>query len=148
MIATDACERDVRGGNHTSFAYCYGEDIEGVECDKHVLVDYCVTGGGVATEYCRKFPDVEIKKLSLVQRSKEEVEELKKAAKVGLEAIHTLDNYVWFTDGNWHGFDGKAQPDVKEPYIVCPKHNKDSWKEYEEEQKKEEEEETTDPTEP
>ena len=147
MIATDACSKDVRGGNRTSFAYCYGEDIEGEECDKHVLVDYCVTGGGVATEYCRKFPDVEIKKLSLVKRSKEEVEELKKAAKVGLEAIHTLNNYVWFTDGNWHGFDGKAQPDVKEPYIICPQHNKDSWKDYEEEQKKEEEE-ATDPTEP
>ena len=148
MIATDACSKDVRGGGHTSFAYCYSEDMVDKKCDKHVLVDYCVTGGGVATDYCTKFPDVEIKKLSLVQRSKEEVEELKKAAKVGLEAIHTLDNYVWFTDGNWHGFDGKAQPDVKEPYIVCPKHNKDSWKEYEEEQKKEEEEETTDPTEP
>jgi penicillin-binding protein 1A len=146
MIATDACERDVRGGNHTSFAYCYGEDIEGKECDKHVLVDYCVTGGGVATDYCKKFPDVEIKKLSLVKRSKEEVEELKRAAKVGLEGIHTMNNYVWFTDGDWHGFDGKAQPDVKAPYIVCPLHNRDSWKDYEEEQKKEEE--ATNPTEP
>ena len=146
MIATDACERDVRGGNHTSFAYCYGEDIEGKECDKHVLVDYCVTGGGVATDYCKKFPDVEIKKLSLVKRSKEEVEELKRAAKVGLEGIHTMNNYVWFTDGDWHGFDGKAQPDVKAPYIVCPLHNRDSWKDYEEEQKKEEE--ATKPTEP
>ena len=149
MIATDACAKDVRGGNHTSFAYCYGEDIEGKECDKHVLVDYCVTGGGVATDYCKKFPDVEIKKLSLVKRSKDEVEELKRAAKVGLEAIHTLNNYVWFTDGNWHGFDGKAQPDAKEPYIICPLHNKDSWKDYEEEQKKEEEAtEPSNPTEP
>ena len=147
MIATDACAKDVRGGNHTSFAYCYGEDIEGKECDKHVLVDYCVTGGGVATEYCRKFPDVEIKKLSLVKRSKADIDELKQASRVGLEAIHTLNNYVWFTDGNWHGFDGKAQPDVKEPYIICPLHNKDSWKDYEEEQKKEEEE-ATNPTEP
>ena len=51
-IATAACEKDVRGGKHTSFAYCYKEDIEGQSCDQHVLVDYCVTGGGVATEYC------------------------------------------------------------------------------------------------
>ena len=149
MIATDACEKDVRGGNHTSFAYCYSEDIEGRQCDKHVLVDYCVTGGGVATEYCSKFPDVEIKKLSLVKRSKAEIDELKQASRVGLEPIHTLNNYVWFTDGDWHGFDGKAQPDEKEPYIVCPAHNKKTWEKYEEEQKKEEEAtEPSDPTEP
>ena len=146
LIATEACSKDVRGGGHTSEAFCYVEDLPKEKCDKHVLVDYCVTGGGVATDYCKKFPDVEIKKLSLVMRSKAEIEELKAAARVGLEPIHTLNNYVWYTDGYWHGFDGKAQPDEKAPYLICPAHNKKTWENYEEEQKKEEE--ATNPTEP
>ena len=54
-IATEACSKDVRGGAHTSFAYCYREDIKGTACNQHVMVDYCTTGGGVATEYCSKF---------------------------------------------------------------------------------------------
>ena len=150
MIASAACEKDVRGGKHTAHGYCYREDIEGKACDKHVLVDYCVTGGGVATEYCSHFPDVEIKEVSLVKRSREEIDELKKAKSCGLEPTHTQDNYIWYTDGNWHGFSGYLQPDVRAPYVVCPLHNKDSWKEYQEEQKKEEEEATapSDPTEP
>ena len=148
-IATAACEKDVRGGKHTSFAYCYKEDIEGQSCDQHVLVDYCVTGGGVATEYCHMFEDLEIAERSLVRRDKEQIAELKAAKGCGLEAEHTLDNYIWYTDGNWHGFSGKVQPNVNKPYIVCPMHNKESWKEYQE-QKREEEEATkpTDPSEP
>jgi membrane peptidoglycan carboxypeptidase len=146
-IATAACSKDIRGGNHTSFASCYREDIEGAYCDQHVLVDYCVTGGGVATEWCRKFENVDIKEVSLVKRSKDEIEELKRAKNCGLEPEHTLDSYIWYTDGNWHGFSGNAQPDVKAPYIVCPAHNKKAWEDYQEEQKKEEETEPTDPTE-
>ena len=149
-IATAACSKDVRGGTHTSFAYCYSEDITGEACDQHVLVDYCVTGGGVATEWCRKFADVKISQMSLVKRNKAEIDELKRARTCGLEAEHTLDNYIWYTEGNWHGFSGKLQPDVNAPYIICPMHTKEAWeeKQREEEEKKEEEEdqeETTDP---
>ena len=150
-IATEACSKDVRGGTHIQYANCYQEDIKGIgACDQHVLVDYCVTGGGVATDYCKKFPDVEIKRVSLVKRDKAQIDELKAAKSCGLEAEHTLDNYIWYTGGDWHGFNGKAQPDVKAPYIVCPEHTRESWKEYEEEQKKQEEEEkeeeSTDPS--
>jgi hypothetical protein len=147
-IATDACSRDVRGGNHVSFAYCYREDIKGVgACDQHVLVNYCVTGGGVATDWCRKFDGVTIKEVSLVKRDKAEIDELKKARTCGLEAEHTLDYYVWYTGGNWHGFSGNAQPDVKAPYIVCPMHNQKTWEEKQEQEKEEENQETTAPTE-
>ena len=142
-IATEACSKDVRGGTHTSYANCYREDIEGETCNKHVLVDYCVTGGGVATEWCHKFEGTEIKRLSLVKRNKEEIDELKKAKTCGLEAIHTLDNYIWYTDGNWHGFDGKAQPNERVPYLLCPTHTKEAWEKFQEEQKKEEETEPT-----
>ena len=151
-LATEACEKDVRGGKHTSTAYCYAEDRQGDHalepCDQHVLVDYCVTGGGVATEWCRKFEDVEIERLSLVKRNKEEIDELKKAKTCGLEPIHTLDNYIWYTDGNWHGFDGKAQPNESAPYLLCPTHTKEAWEKFQEEQKKEEEKEPTAPAVP
>ena len=66
----------------------------------------------------------------------------------GLEAIHTLDNYVWYTDGNWHGFDGKAQPNVSAPYLLCPTHTKETWEKFQEEQKKEEATQPTDPAQP
>ncbi len=142
-IATAACNKDVRGGEHTSYASCYPEDITGTYCDQHVLVDYCIDGGGVATEWCRKF-EADIQERSLVKRSKSEIEELKRAANVGLYPEHTLDNYIWYTDGNWHGFSGNAQPDVNAPYIVCPKHTKEAWEKKQEEEKEEE----TQPTDP
>ena len=139
-IATEACSRDVRGGGHTSFAYCYPEDIKDIGyCDQHTLVSYCVTGGGVATDWCRKFEGADIREVSLVKRDKQEIEELKKARSCGLEAEHTLDNYIWYTDGNWHGFSGNAQPKVSAPYIVCPLHTKETWEKQEQE---------TQPTEP
>ena len=144
-IATAACSKDVRGGNHTSFAYCYREDIAGGYCDQHALVDYCVTGGGVATDWCRKFADVEIKEVALVKRTKAEIDELKKARTCGLNPEHTLDGYIWYLDGNWHGFSGNAQPDVKAPYIVCPMHDREAWEDFQEEQKKEEETEPNTP---
>jgi len=139
-IATANCKKDIRGGTRTSFASCYGSDISGSACDQHVLVDYCVTGGGVATEYCKKFEDVKIDEVALLKLSKEEVAERKAARNVGLESEHLLDSYVWYTDGDWHGFDNDAQKNVKAPYIVCPEHTKEAWEELEEEKRKEEEE--------
>ena len=142
-IASAACNKDVRGGNHTLYAYCYAEDISGAACDQHVLVDFCMTGMGVATDYCRKFAaveDVDIKEVSLVKRSSAEIQELKAARGVGLLTEHLLDYYVWYTGGDWHGFSGNAQPNVSMPYIVCPVHTREAWEKYEEEKRKEEEE--------
>ena len=117
--------------------------FSGAACDQHVMVTYCTTGGGVATEYCKKFAaveDVDIKEVSLVKRSAGEISELKAARGIGLNPEHLMDNYVWYTGGDWHGFSGNAQPDVSAPYIVCPKHTKQTWEKYEEEKRKEEEE--------
>ena len=148
-IATAACSRDVRGGNHTSFAYCYAEDVRGAACDQHVMVDFCMDGHGVATEWCHKF-EANVQERSLVKRDKAQISELKAARGCGLEAHHTLDYYIWYTGGNWHGFSGNAQPDVKAPYIVCPEHTKEKWEEKlkAEEEAKKEEEEKNDPTSP
>ncbi len=143
-IATAACKEDVRGGTRTAFASCYRSDIEGNACDQHVMVDYC-SGGGVCTEWCEKFKaledsDVKFSEVALLKLDSEDVNERKRARSAGLDSEHLLDSYVWYTDGNWHGFDGDAQPDVKAPYIVCPEHTKQAWEEYEEEKRKEEEE--------
>ncbi len=152
LIATKACGEDVREITRVSQAYCYSEDYPSGYCDKHVLVDYCVTGNGVATQYCEKFqalndPDyvVKIEQKSLVKMTQTEVDELKRADNVGLLDVYTQDNYVYLVDKNgnaidWHGFSGNANKDEHAPYIVCPVHTKEAWEKYEEEKRKEEEE--------
>ena len=145
-FATAACSKDVRGISRTASAYCYSEDMPSGSCDKHVLVNWCSTGNGVATEWCSKFGKeegytVKIEERSLVKMNSGEVGRIKSAAGVGLYPQYSLDYYVYLTDGNWHGFSGKANPDVNEPYVVCPVHTAEAWKKYEEEKKKAEEEE-------
>lgn len=140
LSSSGACAQDVRsylyGLNRVSTAYAFkGDGPEGT-CSKHVEVDFCVTGSGVATEYCSKFPDVTIKKLSLVKLTEQEVAELKAVASRGLIPTYVVDNYVYYVDRDgdpaaWHGFNGKAQPDEKTPYIVCPVHSQKAWEEFE-----------------
>ena len=144
-FATAACGKDVRGIGRTSSAYCYAEDMPSGSCDKHVLVNWCTTGSGVATEWCTKFSGeegytVKIEERSLVKMNSGEVGRIKAAAGVGLNPQYSLDYYVYLTDGNWHGFHGNANPKVEEPYVVCTVHTEEAWKKYDEEKKKAEEE--------
>jgi membrane peptidoglycan carboxypeptidase len=142
--ATAACGKDLRAFTHglgrTSSAYAFSGP--GGSCTKHVLVDYCVTGNGVATSWCRKFASetdqkVEISERALVKLTPSEVQELKQAYKVGLYGDFVDDHYVYYvseggSDQNWHGFSGNANPDVDAPYVICPKHNQKTWDEYQE----------------
>ena len=151
----DACSQDLRyylfGSDYyrVDSAYAYSGDGPSGSCDKHVLVDYCVSGNGVATEYCRQFAgveDVKIESRALLKMSKKEVDSLKQAAKNGLWAGFTDDRYVYYTDGNWYGFDGKANQNTQAPYVVCTAHTKQTWDAYQKaeqerlEQEKQEEE--------
>ncbi len=135
-IATAACQNDTRGGR-VSYANCYPEDIPGGTCNKHVSVEYCITGGGVASEYCSRFPDVEIASRSLVKLTQAEVSEIKNAMGAGLLETYYDDGYVFYLgsgDGApWHGF-RDSHPDNDEPYLVCPLHTKEAWEQYEAEQ--------------
>ena len=145
MRATEACTNDVRGITRTSASVCYPEDIPGGACNKHVSVDYCVTGGGVATDWCSKFEDVTISKRSLVRMTQAEVDAIKAAGRVGLNAQYLDDSYVYLVTGggnpgDWHGFSGKANDGVDAPYVVCTKHTREAWEKLEEEKRKEEEE--------
>ena len=137
MNASPACRSDVRGAARVVYVNVYNGDEPKGTCDKHVQVEYCVTGGGVATEYCSMFPDAQVESRSLVKLTPEEVQEIKDAANVGLNDVYLQDNYVYYmgNDG-WHGFYGNANDGVDAPYIVCPLHNENTWMEqggYEEE---------------
>ena len=131
-LATDACRADARGIARTDTAPCTAVDAPTATCDKHVMVEYCVTGGGVTTEYCALFPDVEIKACSLVRMTEAEVEEIRSAMSVGLSAEFYDDSYVFLVDSSgdplpWHGFRGNANPNSNAPYLECPLHTKEAW---------------------
>ena len=140
--ATEACKQDVRSyedelGRATS-VLVYREDIPKDVCTKHVLVDFCVDCGAVANEYCMLFAEKEeckIEKRSLVKMTEEEFKSLNDAKKHGLETVFLNDNYIYLVDKDgkdvdFKGFDGKANKDVKAPYLVATGHTKDAWENY------------------
>ena len=147
-LAGDACKKDTRvyefSLNRVTSAYAYKEDAPNNTCDKHVLVDYCATGNGVANEYCHKFAevtDVEIVERALVKMSKSEIEEIKKAGDAGLSSAYLDGSYVYYEDGDWHGFSGNANKNAEAPYLICSEHSQESWEAYEKaEQEKAEQE--------
>ena len=102
--ATSACEKDLRtylhGLDRTASAYAYKGDGPSGSCDRHVLVEYCTTGGGVASEYCHMFAaeediDVEINSRALLKMTPDEVQTIKDALKVGLNSSFGDDRYVY-----------------------------------------------------
>ena len=139
LLATDACRADVRGADRVVTVNVYPGDEPTAYCDKHVKVDYCVSGGGVATEYCSMFPDADVQQRSLVRLNSEEVEEIRSASGVGLNTLYTGDGYVYYEDGAWHGFQKNANSGWEEPYLVCPIHNQEAWEEHEANQPTDEE---------
>ncbi len=134
-IATAACSNDVRGITRVTTASVYSGDEPTGTCDKHIQVEYCVTGGGVATDYCALFADAEIETRSLVMLSEDEVNEILAAASSGLDSAYLQDNYVYYTgSGGWHGFYGTANSGIEAPYVICPLHNAETWAEFQAEQ--------------
>ena len=140
--ATSACEKDLRyylsGTSRTASAYAYKGDGPSGTCDRHVLVEYCTTGGGVATEYCHKFAEVEnvsIDSRALLKLTPSEVQEIKDALSAGLRSAFADNRYVYYIsegggDLDWHGFDGTANRNVNAPYVVCTEHTKETWDAY------------------
>lgn len=129
--ASPACYNDVRGSRVTT-ASCYAEDIPTETCDKHVYVEYCTAGHGVATDYCKMFEDSKVETRSLVRLTPDEVEEIRNAAEFGLDEMFFADGYVYFVDSDgepirWHGFFGHANQTTDLPYALCSVHNEESW---------------------
>ena len=92
-------------------------------------------------------------KKSLVKLTAEEMEEIYKASKTGLYEIYAQNNMVYQITKNgqddvFKGFDGKLDQKVKAPYLVCPMHTEESWKEYVESLENTVPPETIDPNDP
>ena len=132
LIATEACRRDIRGLDRVVTVNVYPGDEPDGTCDKHVQVEYCVTGGGVANEYCHLYADAEITARSLVKMTRAEANELVRAEGHGLAGDYLRSNYVYLTDDFWYGFHGSSNRGVEEHYLVCTVHDADSWREFEE----------------
>ena len=133
-LATAACNNDARGIARVVNVLCYPEDAPTETCDKHVSVHYCVTGGGVAGEYCSMFQDAEVATRSLVKLTREEIDEIKAAGRSGLVETYLNSGYVYYVDGNgeglgWNGFYGDGGGEA--PYNVCSVHTRDSWQQME-----------------
>ena len=139
-LATDACKADTRvyefGLKRVASASAYKGDGPSGSCDKHVMMSYCTTGNGVATEYCAKFPNVSVEERALVKMTEKEVNAIKNASKHGLNSAYSDGSYVYYQDGDWHGFSGNANKGVQAPYLMCTEHTKETWEAY---QKAEEE---------
>ena len=101
------------------------------------MVDFC-NGGGVANDYCYRFADVgeaTISDMALVKLTSGEVSQIRTAGKYGLGSDYRDNRYVYYIsesggDMNWHGFDGNANSGVSAPYVVCSKHNSETWNAY------------------
>ena len=144
---TDACSLDVRKLYNDDFsridgAYVMPEDSPDGVCDKHVMVDYCVTGGGVATEWCRKFAEanpgeVTIEKHSLVKITESELAEMRKAAQYNLRDVYLQDYYIYLVtdsgqDAVFRGVFGDLVQAEDAPYKLCPVHTKEAWEKFQE----------------
>ena len=140
-LATSACHADIRiSGNFTRVdnPLVYPEDRPREVCDKHVMVEYC-SGGGVATEWCKHFaevdPSITFKETALVKMTEKEIIEIQKAENYRLDSNFLRDDYVYLinndgSDGTFKGFHGKANDGVDAPYVVCPIHTQAAWEKY------------------
>ena len=126
-LATAACHRDVRDLDRVVTVNVYPGDEPTETCDKHVQVEYCITGGGVANDYCHMYSDAELKACSLVRLTRAEVNAISAAEGFGLVDAYVRSNYVWYLDGDWHGFHGTTNRNVSAPYTVCTVHDGFSW---------------------
>ena len=70
--------------------------------------------------------------------NKAEVDEINRAKGKGLLEMYYDDGYVYYTDGEWHGF-GNDHPDNAYAYLACPVHTQEAFEKMEEEKRLEEE---------
>lgn len=130
LLASPACYSDARGLDRVVNTNCYPEDVPNGYCTKHVSVDYCVAGGGVATDYCRMIPGNMVESRSLVRLNTTEVNDIRSALIYGLNPAYGTDGYIYSVDNYgmdqpWYGFNGTAVNMTGAPYIMCQLHSQD-----------------------
>ena len=144
LLKTKACENDIRTElydlDRVDYFRAYREDAPTEYCDKHVMVDYCVTGGGVCTEYCAAFAElgqkVKIEERALLKMTQAEIDALLKAKPENLQDEYLNDDYIYLvnkngTPGDFNGLKGNINKDkngksLKMPYKVCQVHTKEA----------------------
>jgi len=123
MLATNACHNDARGINRVAYVNVYpGDEPEGF-CDKHIQMEYCYTGGGVATAYCAYYPEAVIGTASLVKLTHGEITSIRSARNVGLAEAYYSDGYVYYEGGAWTGFRSNLSNPTGAHYIECQLHH-------------------------
>ena len=150
--ATSACSADIREISRVESAPVYPEDRSGYSCSKHVIVDYC-SGGGVATEYCKKFSEVDSSvSISSVGLLKVTQSDLNYILSPGgyMNSQMRQNNYIYLIgsgggDATFNGIGGGLSQWKSAPYVICPVHTPKAWEDYE---KQKAEEEANKPTEP
>lgn len=139
-LATDACKADVRGKdlNRVANVMVHSSDVPKTKCTKHVLVDYC-SGGGVATDYCKKFAAVDstvkVTQKGLVKLTQKEISEIYAARGYNLNKLYLKDDYVYLigsdgSDSVWKGFYGNMKRVTDAPYKTCTVHTEAAWEAY------------------
>ena len=140
-LATDSCYRDVRtadGVNRVEQVWVYKKDKPSGYCDKHIRVDYCVEGHGVANEYCHKFAQIGALKLetkALLKTSQSQINALLKVKDKGLASDYLRNDYIYLIDKYgaatpFYGITGKINQGLQLPYEVCRIHTEQSWQDY------------------
>lgn len=137
-LATETCRKDIRGIIRTERVKVYVEDAPIEYCDAHILLDYCPECKAIANDYCKKFAEIGLLRLtqkSLVKLTQEDIDAISKAKKVNLHANYTKNIYIYQVDkdGNpvpFHGIDGELGDDVTYPCVVGTAHTEQMWEEY------------------
>ncbi len=143
-LATEACRNDIRADSLNrvkSKIWVYPEDAPTQLCDKHISVDYCDEGHGVANEWCHKFADVGAIRLvnkSLVKMTQSKIDDLLAVEKHGLTYIYLHDEYVYLVDSYgkdqpFYGMHGDINSGLNIPYVGCQTHTYAAWQKYKEE---------------
>ena len=138
-LATDSCYQDIRtadGLHRVEKVLVYPEDRPKGYCDKHISLDYCPEGHGVANEYCKKFAEIGVLKLetkALLKLTQSQIGAMVKAK--GLADIYLRDDYIYLVNKNgadaaFHGINGGINKGLSVPYQVCRAHTQQSWQDY------------------
>ncbi len=164
-LATEACKNDIRTEGSSNKRYetvlVYPEDAPTQFCDKHISVDYCISGNGVANEYCHKFHNVGaavLQEKALVKITQARLDEMHQAGK-DLHKVFQGNSFIYLVDEagypqDFFGINGDINMGLHVPYQVCTQHTLESWEQYKKDHpwidggKPEPDPDPTEPTEP
>ena len=140
-LATDSCYQDIRsadGMTRVEQVWVHPSDKPSRTCDRHISVDYCAEGHGVANVYCLKFAQAGALKLetkSLVKTTQSQIDSLLRVKKQGLDGNFLRDDYIYLVDQkggavSFYGINGNINQGLTVPYEQCRVHTQQSWEAY------------------